>query len=451
MTTPTSSAPPKTLKATLALYADRRLAAIFVLGFASGFPWVLIGSAMTAWLQEAGLSRTAIGLFGSIFVAYTVNFAWSPLVDRWRLPGLGVLGQRRSWIVATQGLMLLGVLAISWGDPRESLWLLSAVALSIAVASATQDVAIDAYRIEIIGRDEPAKMPPAAAMATAGWWTGYSLPGALALTLADLPAVDWGMVYGVLAGVLAALMAVVVGLLKEPPGVRDPRQGTAPGHPSWREMWAWWVTTFTEPFREFFVRNGWRLALAILGFVVLFKVGEAFLGRMSIVFYKEIGFSNTEIAAYSKVIGWWVIIVFAVVGSAINAHFGLVRGLFIGGVAMAASNLLFALLAVTGPVPELFVLAVVVDNFTTAFSTVAFVAFISHLTSRLYTATQYAALASLGNLGRTLLASASGAMVDGLAGDWATFFVVTALMVTPGLMLLLRIGRAATPALRPAS
>lgn len=197
--------------------------------------------------------------------------------------------------------------------------------------------------------------------------------------------------------------------------------------------------TVIEPLAEFFSRNGVKLALAILAFVLLFKIGEAFLGRMSIVFYKEIGFTDAEIGTYSKLLNWWVTVIFAVLGSLINARFGIIRGLLIGGVSMAATNLMFSWLAVVGPETWLLSLAVVVDGFTAALGTVAFMAFITFLSSHTFTATQYALLASIGNLGRTTLASGSGWVVDQLDGNWALFFILTALAVVPGLLLLLRI------------
>lgn len=195
-----------------------------------------------------------------------------------------------------------------------------------------------------------------------------------------------------------------------------------------------------EPLAEFFSRNGVKLALAILAFVLLFKVGEAFLGRMSIVFYKEIGFSNEQIGTYSKLLNWWVTVVFAVLGSLVNARFGIIRGLFIGGIAMASTNLMFSWLAMTGPEPWLLSLTVIVDGFTAALGTVAFMAFITFLSSHTFTATQYALLVSIGNLGRTTLASGSGWAVDWLDGNWALFFVLTAVAVVPSLLLLWRLG-----------
>lgn len=429
----------------LASYQDIRLLFIFFMGCASGFPWVLIGSNMSGWLNDAGLSRAAIGYFGSIFVVYALNFLWAPLLDRIKLPLLGrYLGQRRSWILLMQSLMLLATLAIAYTNPGESLLFTSLLAMTIALASATQDVAIDAYRIELIG-DDTIRVAPAAAMGVIGWWTGYSLPGYLAFSHADQ--YGWPAVYLGMAALIALLMIFTL-LSREPNTEREQLQQAAAaryqaslGRTAGKPYLVWLSVTVFEPFVEFFRRNGWQLAILILSFVFLFKIGEAFLGRMSIQFYKEVGFSNEQIAEYSKLVGWVATIGFTLIGSAINIRFGIIRGLFIGGVAMAASNLMFAWIALAGPKPELFIAAILVDNFTAAFSTVAFVSFLTWLTGRAFTATQYALLASLGNLGRTTLASFSGELVDALAGNWALFFVITALMVIPGLCLLLIVGK----------
>ncbi|MEE2001080.1 MFS transporter [Alkalimonas sp. MEB108] len=426
-------------------YSDIRLLYIFLMGCASGFPWVLIGSNMSGWLQDAGLSRAAIGYFGSIFIVYALNFLWAPLLDRVQLPLLyRWLGQRRSWILLMQSLILTATLTIAFTNPGYSLLWTSLLALSIAVASATQDVAIDAYRIDIIA-GEKLRLPPAAAMAVIGWWTGYSLPGALAFFNADT--FGWPAVYLGMAGVQLLLMLATL-YIREPGKEREQLQQDASlryqqqlGKGGIRGYLVWLSVTVIEPFAEFFRRNGWGLALAILLFVFLFKIGEAFLGRMSIPFYREVGFSNEQIAEYSKLIGWVAMILFTLLGSAINIRFGILRGLFIGGVAMAASNLMFSWIAMVGPNTNLFLATILVDNFTSAFSTVAFVSFLTFLTGRAFSATQYALLASLGNLGRTTLASFSGELVDFLDGNWALFFTITALMVIPSLCLLLWIGK----------
>ena len=432
---------PPRLKQLVEPYLDRRIAIIFMLGIASGFPWVLIGKGMTVWLQESGLTRSGIGYFGSIFTVYAFNWLWAPLVDRLRVPLLGVLGQRRSWILLCHGIIVASMAAIAFTDPAVSIFWTSAIALLIAIMSATQDIAIDAYRIDSIHGAEEERISAAAAAATSGWWTGFGAVGGIALILADHT--SWSTVYLLLTVVVIAGMVGVL-LIPEPETKRESLQahdteaysayignGSAT-----RRLAVWLIVTFYQPLREFFVRNGVGLALSILGFIFLFKVGEAFLGRMSIVFYKEIGFSKTDIGIYSSLSGWVFTVLFTILGSAISIRYGLLRGLMVGGIAMAATNLAFSALAFVGPNIPLFALAVVVDNFTSACATVAFVAFISYLTSKAYTATQYALMASLGNLGRTTLAIYSGVMVDALDGDWALFFALTALMVIPGLTLL---------------
>ncbi|WP_261885340.1 AmpG family muropeptide MFS transporter [Vibrio pomeroyi] len=417
-------------------YLDKRLLWVFMLGCSSGFPWVLIGSNMSGWLKDAGLTRAAIGYFGSVFAVYAINFLWAPLVDRVKLPVLhAILGQRRSWIFFCQTIVLIGTLFIAGVNPAENLAFTSMLALAIAIASATQDIAIDAFRIDTFPKSEASKLPQASAMAVIGWWTGYSLPGYLAFINAD--SIGWNGVYYGMAGVVVVLMLFTL-FVGEPTTQREALQEQAQQRHNkvvGSKLVAWFSVTVIEPFYDFFKRNGVQVAITLLLFVFLFKIGEAFLGRMSITFYKEIGFSNEQIGHYSKLIGWGATIFFTLVGSVFNVKFGIVRGLMIGGVAMAASNLMFAWIAQTGPSETLFLATIIVDNFTTAFSTVAFVSFLTLLTGQAFSATQYALLASLGNFGRTTLASFSGELVDYL-NDWSTFFILTALMVIPSLIML---------------
>ncbi|MGH1486251.1 MAG: AmpG family muropeptide MFS transporter [Cellvibrionaceae bacterium] len=429
----------------LSLYKDKRLLIVFFLGALSGFPWVLIGSAMTAWLQEAGLTRSAIGFFGSVFIVYAINFLWAPLLDAYKVSFFSSLGRRRSWILLMQIVLLILVLCIAFTQPGVSLVWTSILALGIAVASATQDIAIDAYRIEVMDEAEKDKIPAAAAMTTSGWWTGYSLPGAFALILSDQANIEWKHVYLFLSLFILLSIAFVL-YIREPKNNRGVNAGKSindnvnKSHDV-TNITAWFINTVIKPIAEFFQRNGLTLAFVVLLFVFAFKIGEAFLGRMSIVFYKEIGFSNTDIGIYSKMIGWWVIIIFSLIASALNIRFGIIKGLMISGIAMAATNLMFSWIAIVGPDKTLFAATIIVDNFTASFATVTFVSFISYMTNRAYTATQYALLASLGNLGRTTLAAFSGVMVDYLQGDWVVFFIITSVMVIPSLLLLLYLSK----------
>ncbi|PTB83160.1 MFS transporter [Pseudidiomarina aestuarii] len=417
----------------LAVYREARVWQIFGFGIISGFPWVLIGSMLSAWLQEEGLSRGSIGLFGVVFVAYSINALWSPLVDRFQLPLLHRwLGARRSWIVLCLSGLAFATFFMSTLDVQSNLYWIAVAAVAISFFSATQDVAIDAFRIESFAANESRLQSAGAAMATAGWWTGYSGLGAIPFYLVDGVTYSWQDAYWVLLGVLAVQLLFVIMFAES-----KRYHAIAPVRVQGFRWWAWVQQTFVAPVVEFFTRNGWQLATALLTFVFVFKLGEAFLGRMSIVFYKEIGFTNDQIATYSKVITWWVTIVFAVLGSIVNIRIGIVRGLLIGGAAMAASNLLFAWIALVGADTDLLLAAVLIDGFTSAWSTVAFVAFISLLCNRTFTASQYALLASLGNLGRTLLSSYSGFVVDWLDGNWSLFFILTSVMVIPGLLILL--------------
>lgn len=435
---------------TFSVYLERRMARILLLGIISGFPWVLIGSSLSLWLKEDGLSRSTIGWAGLIFGVYALNFLWAPLIDRLRVPYLTPkLGHRRAWIVMSQALIFVCLVGWSLTDPGVHLWGVIAIGLVIAIASATQDITIDALRIEQIGTDEGQAMAAGAAVAVAGWWTGYKLGGVVALNTADVfqsAGVEdyWQMTFLVLGLMIIACNIALMFVPELPPTDRAAAQSTddrviasklgfggGTGH-----VVAWLVGTVVGPLMSFFRRNGFAIAVAILGFIFLFKIGEAFLGRMSIVFYKEIGFSKSDIALYSKGIGWVTTVVFTLLGGLFAIRIGLVRAMFLSGILMAVTNLMFSWLAWAGPVESLFAAAVLLDDLAAAFATVTFVAFISMLVDRTYTATQYALLASIGTAGRTLFASSSGALVDWLDGDWGIFFVITALMVVPSLICL---------------
>lgn len=433
----------ETIKNTLLCYKDKRLLFVFLFGVASGFPWVMIGSALSAWLQESGLSRSSIGLFGSITIAYSINFFWSPLLDRVRPP---LLGQRRGWIVSSQVMIILACIGMAVIPTQDNLLLIGLVGFSIALFSATQDVAVDAYRIDIIKPHEKDKLAAASSMATAGWWTGFGGLGSIPFFIADLPNWQWSEIYFVLASIMALLM-IMVFFSDEPKTDRVAKQAAASAMYAkalvgdsimtpLQRLGNWLLVTVVEPFRDFFSRNTLKLALSILLFIFLFKIGEAFLGRMSIVFYKELGFTNSDIGSYSKLLNWWVTIVFAVLGGMVNIRYGIYRGLMTGGIAMAASNLMFAMMSVVGPDKALFAATIFVDGFTAAWSSVALVAFISLLCNQAFSASQYALMASLGTLSRTLVASSSGFIVDWLDGNWAIFFIMTAIMVIPSLILL---------------
>ena len=343
-----------------------------------------------------------------------------------------------------QSLILLCLVCWSLINPTTNLALVISVGLIIAVASATQDITVDALRIEQIGEHEGKSMQAGAAMAVVGWWTGYKLGGVVALNVAEFFQLAgfenyWQITFLVL-GVIIIGCNIGLMFVDEPQPVDraesqkrtdkmiESKLGTSNIA---TKIIAWLTGTIIGPIISFFKKNGFNIAIAILGFVFLFKIGEAFLGRMSVIFYKEIGFTKSDIALYSKGLGWITTVIFTLLGGLFAIRSGVIKAMFVSGILMASTNLLFSLLAWFGKSELLFALAVIFDDMAAAFATVAFVAFISMLVDRTYTATQYALLASIGTAGRTTLAASSGALVDWLNGDWGIFFIITAVMVIP--------------------
>ena len=433
-----------------AVYLDKRMFKILLLGAISGFPWVIIGSSLSLWLKEDGLSRSTIGWAGLIFGVYAFNYLWAPLVDRIRIPFLTKrVGHRRGWIISMQLIIIISLIIWSVINPTENLTLVIMVGLIIAIASATQDITVDALRIEQIGENEGKSMAAGAAMAVVGWWSGYKLGGVISLFSAEFLENSgfenyWQLTFIILS-ILVILMNIGLMFVSETDNIErynkqkenDKLISSKIGNKNlFTQFLTWTGGTISGPITSFFKKNGLSIALGILGFVFLFKVGEAFLGRMSIIFYKEIGFSKSDIAIYSKTLGWITTVIFTLLGGLFVIRSGVLKAMFLAGVVMAATNLLFSVLAWNEKSELLFAIAVIFDDIAAAFATVAFVAFISLLVDRAYTATQYALLASIGTAGRTTLASSSGALVDWLNGDWGIFFVLTALMVIPSLIIL---------------
>ena len=440
----------QTLSEAFSVYFDRRMIRILLLGIISGFPWVLIGSSLSLWLKEDGLSRSTIGWAGLIFAVYAFNYLWAPIIDRIRIPWLtNRIGHRRGWIVTMQIIILISLVCWSVINPTANLALVISIGLIIAIASATQDITVDALRIEQIGKHEGSSMQAGAAMAVVGWWTGYKLGGVIALNAAEYfqqaGFENYWQITFLLLGVVVIACNIGLMFVHEPqPTERQESQRRTDEIIEKRigtsnfatKIIAWISGTIAGPIVSFFQKNGFKIAIGILAFVFLFKIGEAFLGRMSIIFYKEIGFSKSDIALYSKGLGWITTVVFTLLGGLFAIRSGVIKAMFVSGILMASTNILFSILAWSGKSEWLFAIAVIFDDMAAAFATVAFVAFISLLVDRTYTATQYALLASIGTAGRTTLAASSGALVDWLNGDWGIFFVITAIMVIPSLIFL---------------
>ena len=402
-----------------------------------GYPWILFGTGLTLWLKDQGVSRTEIALLTTIGVTYALNLVWAPLIDIIKMR-LFKSDPYKSWIILLQSGIALLTVAMAFTAGGTWIAAMALCAFSIALLGATSDVAVDAWRVAITTKDEQ-QITAGAAMATCGWWLGYGLLGGLFLTLLGTDDVDYR---SSLLAMATVHMSLIAGYWWLVPSLNDANQSTKPtaetiGSNDLATSIKSNIGKYLAPMSDFFRVHGLKIALMLLTVILFFKVGEAMLGRMSLLFYKEIGFSNSDIAIGSKLTGALTICVASIIGCYLRLAGNIVYALVIAGILMAATNLLFAWLATQGPVLEYLIYINLLDQVTTAVSSVFFVAFLTSLCNPRYAAFQYAALASIGNLTRTTLSGGSGWIVDQLGGDWALFFAGTACAVVPTLLLLL--------------
>jgi len=408
----------------LALYTDRRMLAILGMGFASGLPLPLTTSTLSYWLSKVGVDKTTIGLFALVGLPYSLKFLWSPVLDHLPIPVLGRrLGQRRSWALLAQLSLVASIAALGATDPAQAPWATARLALALAFFSATQDIAIDAYRIEVLADREQGA---GAAATQTGYRIGLLVAAAGAIAFADFA--PWRVVFGALAA------AMGVGIASVLLGPAPPVLARAGGDPSWSALLE---RAVAAPLRDFSTRPMWG---AILAFAMLYKFGDAVAGVMANKFYVDLGFSGVEIASVTKVLGLAASIGGVLVGGVLVAQLGIYRALALGGLLQVPSLLLFAFAAHLGHDLGGLALAVGADSFSGGVAGAALVAYLSSLCRGAYTATQYALLTSLMAAGRTGLASGAGWLAAQL--EWAPFFSVTALLAAPGLLLLLWIWRA---------
>jgi PAT family beta-lactamase induction signal transducer AmpG len=445
------------MRAWLEIYRDRRVLAMLFLGFSAGLPFLLVFSTLSAWLRESGIDRTTIGLLSWVGLAYSLKVLWAPIVDRVPLPGLTRgLGRRRSWMLVAQFAVIAALAGMAHSDPAASLTALVLLALIAAFSSATQDIAVDAWRIEAA----PIEMQGAMA-------AGYQLGYRIGLLVATAGALWLGGEYGWRTSYLtmAALMlvGVVTTLVISEPAVRVPAgteqrerrvvdflERRAHWPDSLQRLGAWFVGAVVCPLVDFFARNGVSTALLILAFVGTFRLTDFTMGVMANPFYLDIGYTLQEIAIVAKGYGVVASIVGVIVGGIGVARMGVVRALIMGGILVVVTNLAFMALALTDD-PGLLSLALVVsaDNFAYNFAGTAFIAYLSGLTNTAYTATQYALFSSLFSLPGKLLMGASGFVVD-VAG-YPVFFLYTSALGIPALVLLVFLVRRLPPASLPGS
>ncbi len=426
-----------------AVYADRRVISILFLGFSSGLPLALTFGTLSIWLAEVGVSKTTIGLFALMGTPYTFKFLWAPLVDRMPVPYLThQLGRRRGWAILTQLALMTTIAGLGATNPSANPGLTAVFALMVAFWSASQDIVIDAYRVEIL---EERQYGAGAAMIVLGYRIGMLVSGAGALYLATY--VGWFATYGLMTAFMFVGIATI--LLNPEPKVRKSRDSIEQerriaaylrARPDLQgkkaRVFAWIYGGVIGPFAEFMSRRGW---LVILLFILLYKFGDALAGVMSNPFYVELGFTKIQIANISKTFGLAATIAGSVIGGVIVDRIGILKSLFVCGILQMLSNLMFAVLAVAGTDLHILTLAIAVENISGGMGTAAFVAYLSSLCNIAYTATQYALLTSFMAFGRTLLSSSGGWLADQM--DWVSFFVVTTGAALPGLVLLVWITR----------
>ncbi|HEY9548111.1 MAG TPA: MFS transporter [Kiloniellaceae bacterium] len=415
-----------------AVYGDRRVLIIFFMGFASGLPLLLTLSTLSYWLAKVGVDKTSIGLFALVGLPYSLKFLWAPIIDQVHIPVLArLLGHRRSWALVIQAALIAAILALGTCDPAAAPWTTAAAALAVAFFSASQDIVIDAYRIEILTDEEQGV---GAASTQFGYRLGILAAGAGAVALSDF--VGWFWVFAAMAA-LVLVGTVTVLLAPEP---RRPA-AVAAGRAVSPQVWLY--KAVAAPLLDFVQRRGWA---AILLFALLYKFGDAIGGVMANPFYVELGFTGVEIASVSKVMGLVATILGIFVGGAMVARYGILWALVVGGVLQAATNLLFALQAVVGHDLGMLAVTIGADNFTGGLGSAAFVAYLSSLCNNAFTGTQYALLTSLMAAGRTVLSSGGGWLADQV--DWVSFFILTTGLAVPGLLLLVWLMRLYPPAPR---
>lgn len=431
----------KSWKDAFIIYRQPRVLAMLFLGFSAGLPLLLVFGTLSAWLAREGIDKSTIGHVSWVALLYGLKFIWSPLVDRLRLPVIGrVFGQRRSWMLLAQTSVICGLLAMASSDPLNHLELLVYAALLVAFSSATQDISIDAWRIEAMPVEDQGAM---AATYQIGYRIGMLLAGGGAFTLAHY--YSWPLAYTVMAmcmsiGIITTLIIpepghlVSRGTWKQEEKVIHFLENSSHLPATLRDVYAWIIGAVICPFTEFFSRNG-RFALVILLFIGLFRISDITMGVMANPLYVDVGFSDLDIGVVTKTVGPFITIAGALLGGSLVIRFGVLPVLLAGAILVMLTNLLFVSIAILPPDIMMLALVVGADNLSGGMAGSAFIAFLSGLTNKAYTATQYALFSSLMLLPAKFIGGFSGDVVD--ANGYVYFFVYTAMLGFPAILLIL--------------
>lgn len=423
------------------VYKNPKVVAMLFLGFSAGLPILLVFGTLSAWLNSEQVDKTTIGFVSWVALAYGLKFVWSPLVDRLPLPFLtSLLGQRRSWMLLAQAGVITGLVMMSVSDPRTDLAIVVVFAVLTAFSSATQDISIDAWRIEAIDDEYQGAM---AGTYQLGYRIGMIIAGSMAFVIADF--YSWSVAYICMA-LFMSVGIISTMVIDEPDhSLRDSEWETEKRvldllernehlPERLRQIQAWFVGAVICPFADFFARNGWN-ALLILSFIAVYRMSDITLGVMAFPFYQDMGYSGSEIGIVSGLVGKFITISGALIGGVLVVRYGVMRMLLAGAIIVILTNLLFAWLAGQQPLVIWLILVVGADNLAGGLAGTVFIAYLSSLTNRAYTATQYALFSSIMLLLPKFIGGFSGVVVD--ASNYPVFFMYAAALGLPSVLLIL--------------
>jgi PAT family beta-lactamase induction signal transducer AmpG len=396
-----------------AILNKRMLICVFT-GFASGMPLYVLFQLVPAWLHEGGVSLTEIGLFALVGIPYTWKFAWAPFMDRWVPP---FLGRRRGWMVIFQLALIVSIGVLGMYEPAKSTWLIAWLAVAVAFFSASQDVALDAYRRELLPDSE---LGLGNAIHVQAYRISSLIPGSLALILAD--SLPWSTVFWI-TGAFMSVGVVMTLVVSEPESELPPAMGLG--------------EAVKAPFFEYLSRRGWRGVLLVLSFMFLYKIGDNMATALATPFYLDLGFTKTQIGLVAKHAALWPAVAGGLLGGLVMLKLGINRSLWLFGVVQMVSILGFALLASVGDVVWMLALVIGFEYLGVGMGTAAFTAFIARETSRTYAATQFALFTALAALPRTFANASTGVIVEQVG--WVNFFLICTALAIPGMFLLLRV------------
>lgn len=406
------------------IYGNRKMLAMITLGFASGFPFLLVFSTLSLWLKDAGWTYAAIGAFSLVKIPYAFKWLWSPLLDNLKLPVLWRLGRRRSWALLMQILLFVFMVAMAGVDPAAEPSLMWLWAFAVSFASASLDIVLDAYRVETFQRCED-EQASGVAVFVLGYRFGLIFSGAGALWMADF--LTWNTVYLIMAtGSIVGLTTLL--LVKEPD--TEFKYGTGKNLPGMRKIKLFFETAVKNPIVDFIKKPHW---LMIIFLVFIYRMSDAYFAPMAFPFYDDMGFSKTEIAYIIKIYGMAAAIAGGLFGGIMLKKTGLFKGMYICGFIQGLTTLLFSLQAMVGHNLWCLTGVITLENFSSGMATTAFVAYLSSLCNVLYTATQYALLSSLMSFARDVFAASSGLLAEVVS--WPIFFMIAALFSLPGIYL----------------